>query len=301
MIGSTFCNEIKQQLIALAQAESEKRRVNSLLEKELRARLAQNRRAFNHIRPEAPHEIWATDFLQMSVLGRWLYVCMIYDVYSQGYLAVRVAEAPNRTLAEAAIQEAYQRTGTRPRLYLLHDNGKPFCCDDYETLLSRLSIPNQPIPPGSPWFNGSLESNNRSLREAIMVVGIQDLALFPDEVRILRNHLPALVRKMQGYCDQARVVLNEAIARPKFGTAPQVVLDGKLAERRQRKEAFVKRKKQERGERMAAIRSGKLTPQHKTLAAKVETAAQHAFKGLNDEQLYALTQLLHGNHDLLAA
>ncbi len=301
MIGSTFCNEIKQQLTTLAKDESEKRRVNSLLEKELQARLSKKRQAFNCISAEAPHEIWATDFLYLSVFGRWLYVCMIYDVYSQCYLAVQLAEAPNRSLAEKALQTAFQRTGVRPRHYLLHDNAKTFCCDDYKTLLSNLRIPGQAIPPGSPWFNGSLESNNRGLRTAIMVVGIQDLALAPEEVRILRDDLPALVRKIQGYCDRARVVLNEAIARPKFGTAPQVVVDGALAERRQRQEAFVKRKKRERTERMAAIRSGKLTPKHKTLTAKVKKGAQQAFKGLNDEQLYALSQLLQGKHDLLAA
>lgn len=301
MIGSTFCNEIKQQLSLLVGEESEKRRVSSELAKELAARLSEKRQVFERIRAEAPHEIWATDFLHLAVLGRWLYVCMIYDVYSQCYLAVKVGEVPNRALAEAAIRAAAQGTGRLPRYYVLHDNGKAFCCGDYETVLAKLSIPGQAIPPGCPWLNGSLESNNRSLRSAILTVGIQDLATAPSEVRNLGDDLPALVRKMQGYCDQARVELNEAIARPKFGTVPQVVLEGKLKERRQGQEAFVKRKKEERAERMAALRAGTLSAKHKTLEGKVKAAAQQAFKRLNDEQLYALGQLLQGKMDLLSA
>jgi hypothetical protein len=301
MISSTFCNEIKQQLSMLVGDESEKRRVSSQLAKELEARLSEKTQAFDRIHAEAPHEIWATDFLHLSVLGRWLYVCMIYDVYSQCYLAVQVGEVPNRALAEAAIRTAAERTGRRPRYYVLHDNGKAFCCGDYETVLFKLSLSGQAIPPGCPWLNGSLESNNQSLRATILTVGIQDLAEAPSEVRKLGADLPALVRKMQGYCDRARVDLNEAIARPKFGTAPQVVLDGKLRERRQSQEAFVKRKKLERAERMAAVRAGKLSAPHKTLEAKVRAAAQQAFKKIDDEQLYALGQLLQGKMDLLSA
>lgn len=301
MISSSFCNDIKQQLSSLVMEESERRRVESILEKELQARLAEKQQHFERLAAGAPHDIWATDFLHLSILGHSLYVCMIYEIYSQAYLALQCAEAPNRELAAVALEAASRRTGCRPRHYLLHDNGRAFRCQHYDELLAQLEIRGQPIPPGCPWLNGSLETNNTGLRAAIMTIGIQRLAERPEKVRELTGDVPTIVRVVQDYCDQALIVLNEQIARPKFQTVPQVALDGETDAAGQRHQLFTDRKKAERRQRIAAIRNGTLTGQPKTLEGKVERAARRRFRTMTDEQLHALNQLLRGRYALLAA
>lgn len=303
LISATFCNDIKHQLKDLCLAERERRRVESELENERQDRVPTPTHV-PPIRATRPHEIWATDFLELSVLGYRHFVCIIYDLYSQAYLSVRVGSAPSHQLASDALADACSGTPHRPKRYLISDNGSAYLSTDFAESLARLKVKHHRIPPASPWLNGSLESNNRSLRGCIFSCGIKALsgAAAPSKaVRELSSSYSQALAAVQGYCDAACGILNDQLARQRHRTTPASALAGQVQSAVKRHQHFTAAKQRERRQRMAAIQNRRLVVADKTLADKVATETNRQLSKLSDEQLHALTELLNGRFGLLAA
>jgi transposase InsO family protein len=130
---------------------------------------------YQHQRATYPNHIWATDFVFLTFLGTPVALCVVYDEFSQAYLSLKVSAQADHQLAKRTLQDAMEQTSTKPVL-IRRDNGKPFITEEYQQLLETAIIKDYPIPPYSPWYNGSLESCNTSLKAAIKTAGMQDMA-----------------------------------------------------------------------------------------------------------------------------
>lgn len=293
-LSTSNLNELKRVMATTAETlyqrrQEEEKQLEEQLRKELRAQRALA--AYAHFRAEYPHHIWSIDFSYLKFLGTTFALALVYDEYSQAYLAVEAGGWADGQLAVTAFRKALLRSPQPPAL-LRRDNGRPFQTEDFQRLLGAGC--DHPVPPGSPWYNGSLESGNTSLKAAIKTVGMQTMATAPDAFRLARQDQDAALALLAQLTERVRTKLNEDIARLKYGMPPIKVLEGRVAETRSRQAAFKTRRQLERLKRMADFRAapaGQRAPQ--TLRSKMETIARRIITKMETSALYVLNELLH--------
>lgn len=300
LVSTAFINDARQETARLAE---ETYRLRNEQEKQIEADLRARRQAsqnYQHIQATYPHHIWATDFVVVRFLSFQLIVGIVYDVYSQAYLAIQAGSGCDHELAQRAITAAIAVAGIRAGLILRRDNGKAFLVESYQSTLTNHGIQDAPIPPGQPWFNGSLESNNSSLKTAIKTTAMQQLITTPSRFHDGRQQVHNAVELLQQTCNRARTTLNDEIARPKFAMPPGQVLTGKVDVTRERHALFVEQKKQERTQRMETLRETTDRPdQGKTFLEKVTGAAQRLFKKMTTDQLYVFNEISHHRYQAI--
>jgi transposase InsO family protein len=293
-LSASNLNVVKRTLSEQVEETYKRRKEEEkLLEARLREELLARREKeeYQHFRAEYPNHVWSIDFSQIKFLGMTFMLCVVYDEYSQDYLAVEAGLWAGHELAAASFQKALSRSPRKPDR-VRRDNGLPFLTEDFQRLLERDR--DCPIPPGSPWYNGSLESCNTSLKAAIKTTGMQEMAAQADVYRDARQEPEAALAVLCELTDRVRVMLNEEISRLKHRMPPAKVFDGQGEATRERHQAFVARKRQERLERMAEARAnpdGRRAP--KTLFAKIETIARRIIGKMGTNVLYVLNEALH--------
>ena len=212
LVSSGYINQAKQEMIRLSEDEYRIRREEEKsLEQQLRDR--QQPTDYQHIQAEYANHIWAIDFLNLRFLGFSLCICVVYDIYTQAYHAILAGCGSDRELAHRSITTAVEHNGGQAALLLRRDNGKAFTTDSVQELLEHLFIQDAPIPPASPWFNGSLESNNGSLKSTVKTIGLQHLAEDVSSFNLARRNESNAVNALQELCDKALVNLNAEISR----------------------------------------------------------------------------------------
>jgi transposase InsO family protein len=293
-LSTSNLNELKRVLSTQAEAlyqrrQEEEKQLEEQLREDLRAQRALT--AYEHFRAEYPNHIWSIDFSNIKFLGMTFALALVYDEYSQAYLAVGAGCWADGQLAVATFQKALLRSPQSPVL-LRRDNGRPFQTEDFQRLLGAGC--DHPIPPGSPWYNGSLESGNTSLKAAIKTVGMQTMATAADVFRQARQDQAAALALLAKLAERVRIKLNEDISRLKHGMPPIKVFEGRVEETRARQAEFKTRKQQERLNRMADFRTdpdGRRAPQ--TLRSKMEAMARRIITKMETSALYVLTEALH--------
>jgi len=251
-------------------------------------------RAYRHIEACYPHHIWAIDFVAIRFFSFQLIICVIYDVFSQDYLAIRAGSGCDQELARRSLEAALAHAGTRAGVFMRRDNGKSFVTVPFQELLAENGIIDDPIPPGQPWLNGSLESNNTSLKAAFKTAALQRIPDEPDCARAARRHIDNAVLLLQRTCDQVRTTLNDSIARPKFGMPPGQVVNGQVDRTRERHDQFVRCKREERKKRMAALRKiPDRSARRKTFIEKVRHFFEMRARAMTTDRLYVLNEAIH--------
>ena len=301
VVSSGFINEAKQ---AIAEKSETAYRTRRETEKNLQAALRERLRppeTYRHIQAEHPHHIWAIDFVFLRFLGFRFVLAAVYDIFSQAYLGLEAGTGCTEALAHRALDRATANAGRRACRFLRRDNGKAFLTASVQELLANLRIEDRPIPPGSPWFNGSLESNNGSLKTTVKTVAMQAMARTPQLFSAVGRETQEACALLQKICDRVRDVLNREIARQKFDMPPQQVLDDKVPETRQRHERFIRRKKADRRARMDRRRRRTERKDGKTFLDKVRLKFSHILRAMSTDELYVLNEIIHGRYKAIEA
>ncbi len=283
-------NQIKHELAAeSARKYKERDEAKKLLEAQLREDLAARKTiAYQHIKATYPHHIWAIDFVNITFLGMLFVICVVYDEYSQAYTAIKVGMGGDQYLAADAFREALAQSSTRPKL-MRRDNGKPFLTELFQEMLNASM--DYPVPPHSPWFNGSLESCNGSLKAAVKTTGMQKMACDSAAFRQVRWSPDLALEALQDIISDVQTMLNTDIARLRHGMTPAQAISGQK-EARSKQKAFVAHKREERKKRMASIRTN---PERnpKTFLTKTKTIVKRLIRNLETDALYVLNEVLH--------
>lgn len=294
LISSTFINQAKQQLAGMTESEYRRRKQDEkLLEQELLDR-RQKQQDYQHIQADHPNHIWAIDFVAIRFLAFSLCIAVVYDVFSQAYLAIVAGSGCDSSLAERAILAAKAKNGGILPLLLRRDNGKAFITDSIQQLLANLFLQDAPIPPASPWFNGSLESCNRGLKTTIKTHAMQELILAPQAIKDARHSAQNAIAELQNLCDKTLETLNDKISRIKFGMPPAAVHNHQKPQVESRHQAFCEAKKTERKERMKAIQDAPKPHRLVTYMEKVSAIIRSKIKQLSTDQIFVLNEIIHG-------
>lgn len=293
-LGSTTYQDIKQQLKLAAAAEQVKRQEQheqSELQQAQYRRYQARTDTFTNITPQQKHEVWAIDFLKITLFGSYFQLCVVYEVYAQGYLAIKPAWEATAAVAEQALVAACQMSGQVPTKCLLSDNGAQLTCQHFAEIKAKFGITSQFIPPGQPWYNGALESGNRDLRQVIYTTAFYAAAETP---QLSKRGVDAeqIYRQLETCCQKVLPIINEQIVRPKFNTTPQAVWNDAVEANQQRRMRYIEQKKHQRKERMAQLKTTRGTTR-KRIEDKVAVAWTKVARQLNTEQLFAFSEMIN--------
>lgn len=294
LIGSTTYQDIKQQLKMAVAKELLKRKEQSELLKEHYKRCRAKQYPFQRVEPTKPHDVWAIDFINILLFGIYFRVCVVYDLFSQGYLSIKPATCATYRVAREALMDACQYSGQIPDKCLLSDNGKQFTCDSFENTKDSLEIKSQYIPEGQPWHNGALESGNRDLRKVLYTIAFYSAC---DNLHLSTAGVSQeqLFEFFQACCQEALNVINEDLVRPKFEVPPMAVLKNQVDENQQKQIRFIEKKQQERKQRMEQLKANGGS-KRKRIEDKVAAAWKNVASTMSQEQLFAFSELIHDRY-----
>ena len=291
VISGTLYGEIKQQLKLEVEKDIHRRREQSELEKNHYKRSSEKENEYEHIVPSKINEIWSIDFVTFVLYGIYFNICVVYEIYSQAYLAIKVADSANSDVAIAAVNRAVEYSRTKPERYLLSDNGSAFISEDFEELLENVKMSGQQIPPGQPWYNGALESGNRDLKKTLYTIAFYDAC---KDIKISTKSVARdyLLNRLELYCDTAQQLINEQIVRPKFKTTPILVLNEKVKESLIKQNVFIEKRYEQRKSRMADLKNVPVS-KRKRVEEKVLTSWKKISSSLSLNELFAFSELLN--------
>jgi transposase InsO family protein len=105
-----------------------------------------------------PNQVWVTDVTALPVLGGWVYLASILDLYSRRIVGWDISDANDTALAQSALQSAVLQR--RPPSGVLHhsDRGSPYGSKDYVRQLDELGFVRSMSRKGNCWDNAVAES-----------------------------------------------------------------------------------------------------------------------------------------------
>lgn len=294
LIGETLYTEIKKQLEELCE-QAYFNRKTAQLEKDMKERASRDR--FEKVVVSEPHEVWSIDYTCIDLLGLRFSLCVVYEIYSQAYLAITPGTSADIELAQKAIHEACAFAGTTPKEYLLSDNGCQFLSDDFNEVLRQAQINERKTPPGQPWYNGSLESGNRDLKRTAFTVGTY---LACDDKSITKKGITEdrVFSFLEKCCAKVFKLINNALPRTKFGVTPMDVIENRIDEVLKERAEYVEVKIDERKQKREAQ---KLNPKAvvKTIEQRISFEWNKLEKKLTDDKLFAFRELIHGRYNAI--
>ena len=299
IISPSFYHELKMIVEDALRVEVHKRNDENEVLKNQKDRRQQSPEKYQHERPTQVHEIWATDFTQIDILGMSFVLCVIYENYSQAYLALEVALSADAELAKKTFLKAVKFAGTTPKKFLLSDNGSQFIGHDFTEVLAQINVIHKLTPPGQPWYNGALESGNQVLKDIIRVFLAFAFAEDPKLSRADQSEADVM-DSLKKACLQAQEKLNEIIPRARHKTTPQAVLQGVAKARVSDNENYIRDQKQLRKKRMDAFDKGSKSSTKKTFIAKASSAIKKLLKPMSTEKVYTAWRLIKRDFSIVS-
>lgn len=106
--------------------------------------------------PSAPHQVWVSDFTELSWRGRKLFLCTVMDLYTREVVGWSLLTTHSAVLVLQALSMALLH---RPRPRIFHsDNGREYDARSVTGMLAEIGTRISRIHPGCPWENGYQES-----------------------------------------------------------------------------------------------------------------------------------------------
>jgi len=289
-VGETSFKEIKDLAKEFAEDSWQERKAQSTIEGNMHDRKSAKHRSSDLIRSEGVHDIWSIDFTEAKVFGMKVYGCVVYELYSQGYMAFEISLNNDATAACNALHRAIKNSGgVLPRI-LVSDNGSHFVNEMFKKAVGK-KILHHLVAPGKPWLNGALESGNRDLKKMLYSRMMYNLEQndYVSQVGVSAERILSFTRAA---AKEAMDLINTTLVRKKFRVTPQVVIDGKVEECILKQNTF---RKERDLAKVSMLKSARETGKKlKTLKQKAKRAWNTIVKKMSDDKLYAFRELING-------
>lgn len=105
-----------------------------------------------------PNQVWVSDITSFKIKGKWLYLCVIIDLFSRKVIAFRVSTKSSTQLLTATFKKAYQDRGKPSNLTFHSDQGSQYTSKAFAALLKDCSATQSLSTPGQPLDNAVAES-----------------------------------------------------------------------------------------------------------------------------------------------
>jgi transposase InsO family protein len=210
--GQAYMLYHQKGLVGEKAYEGIKRNVKRLLAQEVSRREILGEKGFyEHIRPEAPGEIWAEDFTDLVVEGHTFKLALLLDIYDHLYLGSAVERSATARLVGRPVDQALAATGGRgPEKFLLSDNGTEYISEEHRRLLTSKEIVHRRIPACVPQYNGSAEGGMRQFKSVFYNIWEYRTRRKADEGK-------SLLERVRTAVAHTVRLMNEVIPRPCLG------------------------------------------------------------------------------------
>jgi len=119
-----------------------------------------------HEKLSNPDEVWQTDLMNISYMGRDYYSLSYMDVFSRFIVYTELLTSMTGYTIKNATEEAFQVTGKKPKS-IQSDNGSCYISQEYKSCISNFRIESRYIHPHCPNENAEIERYHRTLRELV--------------------------------------------------------------------------------------------------------------------------------------
>ncbi len=119
-----------------------------------------------HQRLTNPDELWQTDLMNISYMGRDYYFFSYIDVFSRYITYHQLLSSMTGDTIKNATAEAFRITGRKPKS-IQSDNGSCYVSQEYKSFISKLGVASRYIHPRCPNENAEIERCHRTLRELV--------------------------------------------------------------------------------------------------------------------------------------
>lgn len=109
-------------------------------------------------RAEEPNRIWVSDVTCFKINGKYLYVCVILDLFSRKVVAYRVSPKNSTYLITSTFRQAYQSRNAPQSLTFHSDQGAQYTSKTFRKLLRMNKVVQSFSAPGQPHDNAVMES-----------------------------------------------------------------------------------------------------------------------------------------------
>jgi len=107
---------------------------------------------------KCPNEVWVTDVTALPVLGGWVFLASIIDLYARRVVGWALSETNDTDLALAALGEAVRMRNPPPGVLHHSDRGSPYGSHRYVAALGQHGFIRSMSRKGNCWDNAVAES-----------------------------------------------------------------------------------------------------------------------------------------------
>lgn len=105
-----------------------------------------------------PNEVWVTDVTALPVLGGWVFLASIIDLYARRVVGWELSESNDTDLALAALRDAIRKRRPPPGVLHHSDRGSPYGSKGYIADLDQYGFVRSMSRKGNCWDNACMES-----------------------------------------------------------------------------------------------------------------------------------------------
>lgn len=157
-------NRVARRMRRLGLAARQRRRfVPRTTVSDLGSPVAPNRKA-EAPTPAAVNQIWVADITYLPILGGFVYLAAVMDLYSRRIIGWALAPNMERDLVVAALRQALGRRPSRQDCLHHSDRGSQYASQDYRRLLQEHGMEASMSRAGNCYDNAAMESFWSSLK-----------------------------------------------------------------------------------------------------------------------------------------
>ena len=113
---------------------------------------------------DEPNRVWVSDIICFKVNGKYLYVCVILDLFSSKIVAHKVSPKNSTYLVTSTFRQAYQNRNEPQQLMFHSDQGPQYTSDTFWKLLRMNKVAQSFSKSGRPHDNAVAESFFASMK-----------------------------------------------------------------------------------------------------------------------------------------
>ena len=88
----------------------------------------------------APNQIWVSDITYIRVGQKWVYLCVIIDLFSRKVISWKISYKPDAELVISTFKKAYAKRNFPKSLMFHSDRGSQYTSKDFRKILDELNV-----------------------------------------------------------------------------------------------------------------------------------------------------------------
>lgn len=108
--------------------------------------------------PPSPNQVWASDITYIKTTNRFVYLCVIMDLFSRKIIAYRVHHRMDSSFVLQTVQDALEIRKPENPLLFHTDRGSQYTCSQMRQFCDSNNVVQSFSKKGHPWDNAVLES-----------------------------------------------------------------------------------------------------------------------------------------------